>query len=66
MRSFGRLLIKGTLYNVKEVEKMRKYVTKHNNVAKMEKWSRGSVRVYVRVWPVRAYWDVMQPCLKGN
>lgn len=37
---FGCLLIKGTAYNVTEVEKMRKYVTTHNNASKREKWSR--------------------------
>lgn len=37
---FGRLLIEGTAYNVTKVEKMRKYVTTHNNAAKREKWSR--------------------------
>lgn len=37
---FGRLLIEGTAYNVKDVEKMRKYVATHNNAAKREKWSR--------------------------
>ncbi|XP_044418290.1 protein FAR1-RELATED SEQUENCE 5 isoform X1 [Triticum aestivum] len=35
---FGRLLIEGTSYNVTEVEKMRKYVTTHNNAANREKW----------------------------
>ena len=37
---FGRLLIEGTAYNVTEVERMRKYITTHNNAAKREKWSR--------------------------
>ena len=37
---FGRLLIDGTAYNVTDVERMRKYITTHNNAAKREKWSR--------------------------
>jgi hypothetical protein len=31
---FGRLRIKGTAYNVTEVERLRKYITTHNNAAK--------------------------------
>lgn len=33
---FGCEVIEGTAYNVTEVEKMRKYVTVHNNAAKRE------------------------------
>ncbi|XP_044346084.1 protein FAR1-RELATED SEQUENCE 12-like [Triticum aestivum] len=47
LRSFGRLLIEGTLYNVKEGEKKRKYVKKHDNVAKREKWSRVEYEVTI-------------------
>ena len=31
---FGRLLIEGTTYNVTNVERLRKYITTHNNAAK--------------------------------
>lgn len=31
---FGHLLIEATSYNVTEIEKMREYVTVHNNAAK--------------------------------
>ena len=44
---FGRLLIEGTAYNVTEVERMRKYITTHNNAAKREKWSRVEYEVIV-------------------
>ncbi|XP_040244292.1 uncharacterized protein [Aegilops tauschii subsp. strangulata] len=44
---FGRLLIEATTYNVTEKEKMRKYVTVHNNAAKREKWSRVEYEVNV-------------------
>ncbi|XBH66941.1 hypothetical protein VPH35_095401 [Triticum aestivum] len=44
---FGRLLIEGMSYNVKEVEKMRKYVATHNNAAKRDKWSRVECEVNI-------------------
>uniref|UniRef100_A0A453F5S5 SWIM-type domain-containing protein n=1 Tax=Aegilops tauschii subsp. strangulata TaxID=200361 RepID=A0A453F5S5_AEGTS len=44
---FSRLLIEATSYNVTEKEKMRKYVTVHNNAAKREKWSRVQYEVNI-------------------
>ncbi|XBH61320.1 hypothetical protein VPH35_115784 [Triticum aestivum] len=38
---FGRLLIEATAYNITEIEKMRKYVTVHNNAAKRKKMEQG-------------------------
>ncbi|XBH55291.1 hypothetical protein VPH35_077404 [Triticum aestivum] len=44
---FGRLLLEGTAYNVTEVERMKKYITTHNNAAKREKWSRVEYEVTI-------------------
>ncbi|XP_040259830.1 protein FAR1-RELATED SEQUENCE 5-like [Aegilops tauschii subsp. strangulata] len=47
LEEFGRLLIETTAYNVTEIEKMRKYLTVHNNAAKREKWSRVEYKVNI-------------------
>ncbi|XP_044344038.1 protein FAR1-RELATED SEQUENCE 12 [Triticum aestivum] len=44
---FGGLLIEATAYYVTEIEKMRKYLTVHNNAAKGEKWSRVEYEVNI-------------------
>lgn len=44
---FGRLLIEATAYNVTEIEKMKKYLTVHNNATKREKWSRVEYEVNI-------------------
>ncbi|KAM3213448.1 hypothetical protein ACQJBY_066058 [Aegilops geniculata] len=41
------LLIEGTAYNVTKIEKLRKYVTVHNNAARREKRSRVVYKVNI-------------------
>ena len=44
---FGELLVEGTAYNVTDVDRMRRYITTHNNAAKREKWSRVEYEVTI-------------------
>lgn len=48
LEPFGQFLIEGTTYNVTEIEKGKKYLMRHNNATKREKWSRVVYEVTIK------------------